>query len=131
MTATSAPPSRPGDPLDRGTVVVAGVVIFGAMMSILDATIVNVALDTLARDLNTSLTTIQWVATGYLLSLAIVALVLGSRILQGQMRTALDPATAFAHTFAWALGLAFLTLAPAAVLAWSEGTLRRPLARTT
>ena len=72
MTATSAPPTPQDEPLDRGTLVVAGVVILGAMMSILDATIVNVALDTLARDLDASLTTIQWVATGYLLSLAIV-----------------------------------------------------------
>ncbi|MGH2960280.1 MAG: DHA2 family efflux MFS transporter permease subunit, partial [Solirubrobacterales bacterium] len=41
-------------------------------MSILDTTIVNVALDTLARDFNTSLSNIQWVATGYLLALATV-----------------------------------------------------------
>ena len=51
---------------------IAGVVILGMMMSILDTTIVNVALDTLARDLHTSLSDIQWVATGYLLSLAAV-----------------------------------------------------------
>jgi EmrB/QacA subfamily drug resistance transporter len=65
----TAPPDRG---LDRDTLVVAGVVILGAIMSILDATIVNVALDALSRDLNSPLATIQWVATGYLLSLAIV-----------------------------------------------------------
>lgn len=48
------------------------VVILGAIMSVLDTTIVNVALDTLARDFHTSVSTIQWVTTGYLLSLAIV-----------------------------------------------------------
>ncbi len=69
MTVTAAPPDRG---LDRGTLVVAGVVILGAIMSILDATIVNVALDALSRDLNAPLATIQWVTTGYLLSLAIV-----------------------------------------------------------
>jgi EmrB/QacA subfamily drug resistance transporter len=58
--------------LDRRTLAVAGVVILGALMSILDATIVNVALDALARELDAPLATIQWVATGYLLSLAIV-----------------------------------------------------------
>ena len=51
---------------------VAVVVILGAIMSILDTTIVNVALDSLSRDLDAPLSTIQWVATGYLLSLATV-----------------------------------------------------------
>jgi EmrB/QacA subfamily drug resistance transporter len=51
---------------------IAAVVILGMIMSILDTTIVNVALDTLAKDLHTSISDIQWVATGYLLSLAAV-----------------------------------------------------------
>src|SRR5689334_10426363 len=46
-------------------------------MSVLDTTIVNVALDTLARDLHTTLEGIQWVATGYLLALAAVIPVTG------------------------------------------------------
>jgi MFS family permease len=41
-------------------------------MAVLDTTIVNVALDTLSRDLGAPLSTIQWVSTGYLLSLAAV-----------------------------------------------------------
>src|SRR5215218_8077490 len=41
-------------------------------MSILDTTIVNVALETLSRELNAPLNTIQWVSTGYLLALATV-----------------------------------------------------------
>ncbi|HEY6763114.1 MAG TPA: DHA2 family efflux MFS transporter permease subunit [Baekduia sp.] len=51
---------------------IAIVVVIGAIMSILDATIVNVALQTLRDDLNVSLATIQWVSTGYLLSLSAV-----------------------------------------------------------
>jgi EmrB/QacA subfamily drug resistance transporter len=51
---------------------IAGVVILGMMMSILDTTIVNVALDTLGRDLHATIAQIQWVATGYLLALAAV-----------------------------------------------------------
>jgi EmrB/QacA subfamily drug resistance transporter len=62
----------PGDHLDRSTVVVAVVATIGLIMAALDTTIVNVALDTLARDLHSSLATIQWVSTGYLLSLALV-----------------------------------------------------------
>jgi EmrB/QacA subfamily drug resistance transporter len=56
---------------------IAIVVILGAIMSVLDTTIVNVALDTLARDLDVSLDTIQWVASGYLLSLAAVIPITG------------------------------------------------------
>jgi EmrB/QacA subfamily drug resistance transporter len=56
---------------------IAGVVILGMIMSILDTTIVNVALDTLGRDLHSSLSQIQWVITGYLLSLAAVIPITG------------------------------------------------------
>src|SRR3954452_1440161 len=58
--------------LDRSTLVVAGVTTVGLIMAVLDTTIVNVALDTLSRDLGAPLSTIQWVSTGYLLSLAAV-----------------------------------------------------------
>jgi EmrB/QacA subfamily drug resistance transporter len=56
---------------------IAIVVILGAIMSVLDTTIVNVALQTLSRDLHTSLDGIQWVVTGYLLALAAVIPVSG------------------------------------------------------
>src|SRR5438105_7811882 len=48
------------------------VVILGAIMSILDTTIVNVALATLGKDLHSSISQIQWVVTGYMLALAAV-----------------------------------------------------------
>src|SRR3954451_11385274 len=51
---------------------IAVVVVVGAIMSILDTTIVNIALRTLGRDLNASLEDVQWVSTGYLLALALV-----------------------------------------------------------
>ena len=53
------------------------VVVLGSVMSILDTTIVAVALATLARDFHVSVTTIQWVATAYLLALALVTPVSG------------------------------------------------------
>jgi EmrB/QacA subfamily drug resistance transporter len=56
---------------------IAIVVILGAIMSVLDTTIVNVALDTLSKDLHTSLDGIQWVVTGYMLALAAVIPVTG------------------------------------------------------
>ena len=56
---------------------IAVVVILGAIMSVLDTTIVNVALDTLSKELNSSLDGIQWVVTGYMLALAAVIPVTG------------------------------------------------------
>src|SRR4051794_29608480 len=53
------------------------VVIVGSIMSILDTTIVNVALETLGRDLHATVSEIQWVVTGYMLSLAAVIPVTG------------------------------------------------------
>src|SRR5579859_7895397 len=51
---------------------IAAVVLIGSMMSILDTTIVNVALATLGRNLHSSVSQIQWVVTGYMLALAAV-----------------------------------------------------------
>ena len=53
------------------------VVVIGSIMSILDTTIVNVALATLSRELHSTVSQIQWVVTGYLLSLAAVIPVSG------------------------------------------------------
>jgi len=51
---------------------IAVVVVIGAVMSILDTTIINVALETLSAELDADLSTIQWVSTAYLLALATV-----------------------------------------------------------
>ncbi|MEU4518624.1 DHA2 family efflux MFS transporter permease subunit [Amycolatopsis sp. NPDC024027] len=45
-----------------------GVLIMGAVLSILDATIVTVGIGSIARDLDSPLTTVQWVASAYLLA---------------------------------------------------------------
>jgi len=52
--------------------IASGVVIVGALMSILNQTVVNVALPTLEADFNVSLTEIQWVVTAYALGLAAI-----------------------------------------------------------
>jgi EmrB/QacA subfamily drug resistance transporter len=74
MSASTPSASSNNEPLelDRATLIVAGVVMLGAVMSILDVTVVNVAIDRLAVDFHSSLTTIQWVVTGYTLALATV-----------------------------------------------------------
>jgi EmrB/QacA subfamily drug resistance transporter len=66
------PAERLSGGLDRATLVVAGVATLGLIMAVLDTTIVNVALDTLSDELHAPLSTIQWLSTGYLLSLAAV-----------------------------------------------------------
>jgi EmrB/QacA subfamily drug resistance transporter len=63
--------------IPRHVWVVCGVVIVGMIMSILDTTIVNVALHTLSHDLHSPLSQVQWVITGYLLALAAVIPVSG------------------------------------------------------
>ena len=45
------------------------VFVLGAFMSVLDTTIVNVALQSIGRGLHASLASVQWISTGYLLAL--------------------------------------------------------------
>jgi EmrB/QacA subfamily drug resistance transporter len=56
---------------------ISAVVIIGSIMSILDTTIVNVALATLGHELHARIAEIQWVVTGYMLSLAAVIPITG------------------------------------------------------
>jgi EmrB/QacA subfamily drug resistance transporter len=71
MSTTTAPaPAAPGklDPVVIRTTVA---VLVGVVAVIFDSTIVSVALHQLATDLHTTLGTIQWVVTGYLLALGV------------------------------------------------------------
>ena len=91
---------------------IAAVVIVGAIMSILDTTIVNVALDTLSRDLHSPLADVQWVATGYMLALAAVIPVSGWA------------ASRFGARRIWIASVILFTLGSALCgLAWSTGSL--------
>ena len=69
MAATPAKPAA--EKLDPAVVKTALILIVGGMAVIFDTTIVSVALHTLSVKLDTSVTTIQWVTTGYLLALGI------------------------------------------------------------
>src|SRR3954462_14664770 len=75
--STDATGPAAGDRIEPWVWRVCGIVIVGSIMSILDTTIVNVALDRLRRGLPTPIANIQWVVTGYLLSLAAVIPVSG------------------------------------------------------
>lgn len=50
---------------------ISSVAILGAFLSQMDATVVNVSLSSLALELHTTLSHIQWVTSGYLLALAL------------------------------------------------------------
>jgi EmrB/QacA subfamily drug resistance transporter len=63
--------STAGERLDRGSWRALGVLVLGALAPMLDTTVVNVALDTLARNLHASVAVIQWVPTSFLLAAAI------------------------------------------------------------
>ncbi len=61
-----------GDGLDREVLLVAGVVVLGAIMSILDITVVSVALETFQREFGADTSDVAWTMTGYTLALAAV-----------------------------------------------------------
>jgi EmrB/QacA subfamily drug resistance transporter len=87
-------------------------VILGAIMSVLDTTIVNIALDDLSKDLHSSLDSIQWVITGYLLALAAVIPITGWA------------ARRFGARRLYLISLVLFTIGSALCgLAWSSGSL--------
>ncbi len=57
---------------------VIGAAVLGSGMTMLDGTVVNVALKTIGQDLDASLSQLQWITNGYLLSLASLILLGGS-----------------------------------------------------
>src|ERR1700722_2396228 len=61
-----------------GLWLAATVMIVGALMDMIDATIVNVALPTIRRSLGASATQLEWVVSGYMLAFAAALIVAGS-----------------------------------------------------
>jgi EmrB/QacA subfamily drug resistance transporter len=91
------------------------IVAFGAFMSQLDTSVVNVGLDTVARDLRADLSDAQWVANGYLLALAVSLPACGwlgrrvgvTRLWLGTLAafTVSSALSALAGDLAWLIGL--------------------------
>ena len=116
MTATASrvtdTTTRRGEGLSREILVLAGVVILGTIMTVLDLTVVNVAIPTLARDLGASIPAIGWVMTGYMLAFATVIPLTGWA------------AERFGARRAWIFALlVFLAGSVLAGAAWSIGSL--------
>ncbi|MEV6067560.1 DHA2 family efflux MFS transporter permease subunit [Nocardia sp. NPDC052001] len=73
----TTPPDIPAtntadDKLDAGVLKIAGVVVLGAIMSILDVTVVTVAIPTFQQTFDTTYAIAAWTMTGYTLALATV-----------------------------------------------------------
>lgn len=69
MTPTTAPTAS--DRIDRATWKLCWVVVLGAFASGLDASIVNIGLDSITTRMGSTLSTTQWIVSGYLLALAV------------------------------------------------------------
>jgi EmrB/QacA subfamily drug resistance transporter len=63
--------------LDPAFVKLAVILLTGVMVVVFDTTIVNVAIDTISRDLRASVSATQWVISGYVLALGVVIPVAG------------------------------------------------------
>lgn len=106
-------PSRPRpEPLDPALIRLGSVLILGAVLAQLDATIVNVGLGPMADSLDTSMATVQWVSAGYLLTVAFVA------PLSGWLQKR------YGGKRVWLAAVAlFITASVLSGLAWSGGSL--------
>ncbi|WP_368396908.1 MDR family MFS transporter [Streptomyces sclerotialus] len=115
VARTAARPAAPADPADRldpELLRIGWVLILGAVLAQLDTTIVNVGVGSMAGGLGASLTAIQWVSTGYLLAVALVAPLSGWLIQR------------FGAKRMWLASVAVFVAASAlAGLAWSPGSL--------
>src|SRR5699024_5503178 len=69
-TAGNVPASS--DKIDAAVLKVAGVVVLGAIMSILDITVVSVAIPTFQDAFDATYASVAWTMTGYTLALATV-----------------------------------------------------------
>ncbi|MEO7129824.1 MAG: MFS transporter [Dermatophilaceae bacterium] len=67
MTITSPEPVAYGSPTGRAVIAAA---TLGSGMTLLDGSVVNIALKTIGTDLGADLAALQWIMNGYLLSLA-------------------------------------------------------------
>ncbi|MBD0693248.1 MFS transporter [Streptomyces sp. CBMA123] len=88
------------------------VLALGPILALLDTTIVNVGIDSVGRDLHSSMASVQWVATGYLLAISLTMPLSGWA------------AGRFGARRAWLASVVLFVLGSALCgLAWSTGSL--------
>ncbi len=131
--AAVSPPPAASAPLGPAVWKICAVAMLGSLLAQLDATIVNVSLSGLARALDTSLATIQWVTSGYLLALTLALPMNGWLVDRlGAKRVYLGCFSAFTFTsalcgLAWSGG----SLIAFRVLQGIAGGLLAPMAQMT
>ena len=104
VAVTGRPPA--GDSASSGyrlRWLAAVVMIVGALMDMIDVTIVNVALPTIRRDLGASATQLEWVVSGYMLAFAAGLIIAGNLgDLFGRKRVFLSGVAVFGLASLWA-----------------------------
>jgi MFS family permease len=133
MTTVDGRPAA--DRLDGAVFKVVGVVVLGAIMSILDVTVVTVALPTFQAVFGASYAIVAWTMTGYTLAVLLTNRLAESPLAGAAIAARSDPAvaatlpgptfarglsdaaSAFAGTFGVAMVLVLITLVPALLLA--------------
>ncbi|MFJ7243283.1 DHA2 family efflux MFS transporter permease subunit [Kitasatospora sp. NPDC098652] len=119
MTVSVARKGRPGEarstrpePLPPGLMRMGAVLALGPVLALLDATIVNVGIDAVTRELHSSVAAVQWVVTGYLLAISLTMPLSGWA------------AGRFGARRAWLASVVLFVLGSALCgLAWSTGSL--------
>ncbi|GAB7184894.1 MDR family MFS transporter [Kitasatospora sp. Ki12] len=100
------------EPIPPGLWKMGGVLALGPVLALLDSTIVNVGIDSVGRDLHSSIGAVQWVATGYLLAISLTMPLSGWA------------AGRFGARRAWLASVVLFVLGSALCgLAWSTGSL--------
>ena len=64
--------NTPSNDKNYNVFIIAGIFLLGAFMTFLNSTFMNVALPDIMKDLNISVSTAQWLSTGYMLATGIV-----------------------------------------------------------
>ncbi|MFJ7910894.1 MDR family MFS transporter [Kitasatospora sp. NPDC096204] len=119
MSTSVTAKGRPGgvrgeapEPIPPGLWKMGGVLALGPVLALLDSTIVNVGIDSVGRDLHSSIAAVQWVATGYLLAISLTMPLSGWA------------AGRFGGRRAWLASVVLFVLGSALCgLAWSTGSL--------
>jgi EmrB/QacA subfamily drug resistance transporter len=71
-TAADGPAAPHSDKLDKNVLMIAGVVVLGSIMAILDITVVSIGLPTFMGEFDATSAQVAWTMTGYTLALAAV-----------------------------------------------------------
>ncbi|MBE6022296.1 MAG: multidrug efflux MFS transporter [Cellulosilyticum sp.] len=57
---------------DYNVIIISGVILLGAFVTFLNSTFMNVALPDIMKELNVSVSTVQWLSTGYMLATGVI-----------------------------------------------------------